>query len=51
MIYCSLIFGYLITGIISNGLPSRPLSAYMFFIVLSFIYVDIEMTSKNKFIE
>jgi hypothetical protein len=47
MIYCSLIFGYLITGIISNGLPSRPLSAYMFFIVLSFIYTDVVSYSKK----
>ncbi|MFK5878241.1 MAG: hypothetical protein QM478_01960 [Flavobacteriaceae bacterium] len=41
MIYCSLILGYFITGLISNGILSRPLAAYMFFIVLSFIYVDI----------
>jgi len=38
--------GYLITSLISNGVAVRPLSAYVFFIILAYIYLTTYETSK-----
>ncbi|MBW2937246.1 hypothetical protein KXJ69_03960 [Aureisphaera sp. CAU 1614] len=40
LIYMTLIFGYLFTSIISNGLAVRALAGYWFFAVLAFIYIE-----------
>tara|TARA_R110002012_G_scaffold283090_2_gene473162 strand:- start:110491 stop:111705 length:1215 start_codon:yes stop_codon:yes gene_type:complete len=45
IVFLSLIIGYLITSLISNGIAVRPLAAYVFFIVLAFVYNYI---SKSK---
>ena len=38
LIFFSLIVGYLITSLISNGIAVRPLAGYVFFTVLAYVY-------------
>ena len=40
IIYMSILIGGLITSTISNGIFSRPIAAYLFFIVLAYIYIE-----------
>ena len=40
IIILSLLTGYLISSVISNGMAIRPLAAYVFFIVLGYIYLS-----------
>ena len=41
LIYTSLVFGYFFSSLISNGFAMRPLSGYIFFLLLAYIYIDI----------
>lgn len=41
LIIISLVFGYLLTSLISNGIAVRPLAGYVFFMGLAFIYMSI----------
>lgn len=45
LIFSSLILGYFVSSIISNGIANRPISGYLFFMVLAFIYSRVN--SKN----
>jgi hypothetical protein len=47
VIYCSLIIGYFLSATISNGITSRPLVAYMFFVLLAYVYADITNDTKS----
>ena len=48
IIYFSLILGYLISSVISNGISTRPLAGYMFFIALAVVYLDDNaLTNRN----
>lgn len=42
VIYFSVVVGYFLSAIISNGIPSRPLPGYLFFMVLAYIYAEIK---------
>lgn len=41
LIYLSLIISYFFSSLISNGIAVRPISGYIFFMVLAYIYMDI----------
>lgn len=41
LIYLSLLFGYLFSSLISNGIVVRPIAGYVIFMVLAYIYMDI----------
>lgn len=40
LIFAAMIFGYLLTSALSNGMAVRPLAAYFFFLVLAYIYCN-----------
>lgn len=39
IIYLALILGYVLSSIISNGITTRPLAGYLFFMALAMIYI------------
>lgn len=45
IIILSLLIGYLFTSVISNGIAVRPLSGYLFFMVLVYVYNETYTTS------
>ena len=48
LIYVSILIGCLVTSIISNGIFSRPIAGYVMFMVLAFIYTDIDNKIKKR---
>ena len=47
LIYFSLLLGYFLSSLISNGIAVRPLAGYIYFIVLAYIYIDIVRYKKG----
>lgn len=47
LLYLSLIIGYYVSSLISNGVAVRPLAGYVFFTVLAYIYLDVISRKKT----
>ena len=48
LVYLSLISGYFLSSLISNGVVGRPLAGYIYFTLLAYIYIDIIKVNNKK---
>lgn len=48
LLFASLIIGYLLTSLISNGIAARPLAGYVFFSVIAYFYITTFISNKES---